>query len=238
MANEIILYTTAQGNVQISVVYNCDTFWLTQKTMAELFGVEVPAISKHLANIFETKELDPHSTISIVETVQQEGIRSVKRNIEFYNLDAVIAVGYRVNSKQATQFRIWATQTLREFIIKGFVINDERLKQGKQFGKDYFDELLARIRDIRASEKRFYQKVRDLFMLSNDYDKTDKKTELFFAEVQNKLLYAVSKQTAAEMIVSRAKADLPNMGLTAWKGSRIRKEDIYIAKNYLTEDEI
>ena len=154
--NDIIFYTTPQGNINIEVVFNNDTFWLTQKAMAELFGVEVPAISKHLANIFETNELDEKATISILETVQKEGSRNVKRNIEFYNLDAIIAVGYRVNSINATQFRIWATQTLREFIIKGFVLDDERLKQGKRFGKDYFDELLDKIREIRASERRFY----------------------------------------------------------------------------------
>jgi len=236
--NNIILYQTPQGTVKIEVRYENDTFWLTQKSLAELFGVEVPAISKHLNNIFEDGELNKIATISILEIVQKEGSRNVKRNVEFYNLDAVIAVGYRVNSKQATQFRIWATATLKEFIIKGFVLDDERLKQGKQFGKDYFDELLARIRDIRASEKRFYQKIRDLFVLSQDYDKSDKKTDLFFAETQNKLLYATTKQTAAEIIMSRAKADLPNMGLTSWKGSRVRKEDIFIAKNYLYEDEI
>jgi len=236
--NNIILYQTPQGTVKIEVRYENDTFWLTQKSLAELFGVEVPAISKHLNNIFEDGELNKIATISIMEIVQKEGSRNVKRNVEFYNLDAVIAVGYRVNSKQATQFRIWATATLKEFIIKGFVLDDERLKQGKQFGKDYFDELLARIRDIRASEKRFYQKIRDLFVLSQDYDKSDKKTDLFFAETQNKLLYATTKQTAAEIIMSRAKADLPNMGLTSWKGSRVRKEDIFIAKNYLDEDEI
>jgi len=236
--NNIILYQTPQGTVKIEVRYENDTFWLTQKSLAELFGVEVPAISKHLNNIFEDGELNKIATISILEIVQKEGSRNVKRNVEFYNLDAVIAVGYRVNSKQATQFRIWATATLKEFIIKGFVLDDERLKQGKQFGKDYFDELLARIRDIRASEKRFYQKIRDLFVLSQDYDKSDKKTDLFFAETQNKLLYATTKQTAAEIIMSRAKADLPNMGLTSWKGSRVRKEDIFIAKNYLDEDEI
>lgn len=210
--NNIILYQTPQGTVKIEVRYENDTFWLTQKSLAELFGVEVPAISKHLNNIFEDGELNKIATISILEIVQKEGSRNVKRNVEFYNLDAVIAVGYRVNSKQATQFRIWATATLKEFIIKGFVLDDERLKQGKRFGKDYFDELLARIRDIRASEKRFYQKIRDLFVLSQDYDKSDKKTDLFFAETQNKLLYATTKQTAAEIIMSRAKADLPNMG--------------------------
>lgn len=233
--NNIILYETPEGKVQVSVLFENETFWLTQKAMAALFGVEIPAISKHLSNIFETNELQEESVVSILETTAADG-KNYKT--KFYNLDAVIAVGYRVNSKQATQFRIWATQTLKEFIIKGFVLDDERLKQGKSFGKDYFDELLARIRDIRASEKRFYQKIRDLFMLSDDYDKTDKKTELFFAEIQNKLLFAVTKHTAAEIIAHRAKADLPNMGLTSWKGGRVRKEDIFIAKNYLSEDEV
>lgn len=235
----IILYETPQGKVHIQVRFENETFWLTQKVMAELFGVEVPAISKHLKNIYTEGELSESTTISKMETVVNRGFRGeVTEKIDFYNLDAIIAVGYRVNSKQATQFRIWATQTLKEFIIKGFVLDDERLKQGKRFGKDYFDELLERIRDIRASEKRFYQKIRDLFMLSEDYDKTDKKTEQFFAEVQNKLLFAVTKHTAAEIIVQRAKADLPNMGLTTYKGSRVRKEDIFIAKNYLNSDEI
>lgn len=236
--SQIILYENEAGKIKVDVHFENETFWLTQKAMAALFGVEVPAISKHLGNIFETNELQKEATISILETIHKEEKRQVKRNLEFYNLDAVIAVGYRVNSHQATQFRIWATQTLKEFIIKGFVMDDERLKHGKEFGKDYFDELLARIRDIRASEKRFYQKVRDLFVLSQDYDKTDKKTEQFFATVQNKLLYAVTQQTVAELIVNRAKADLPNMGLTNWKGSRVRKEDIFIAKNYLSQDEI
>lgn len=238
MTNNIILYENEAGKIKVDVRFENENFWLTQKSMAALFGVEVPAISKHLNNIYETDELHEESTISKMETVRLEGERNVKRALEYYNLDAVIAVGYRVNSKQATQFRIWATQTLKEFIIKGFVLDDERLKQGKDFGKDYFDELLARIRDIRASEKRFYQKVRDLFALSQDYDKTDKKTEQFFATVQNKLLYAVTQKTAAEIIVNRAKSDLPNMGLTTWKGSRVRKEDIFIAKNYLNVDEI
>jgi hypothetical protein len=203
--------------------------------MAALFQCSTDNISLHLKNIFSTHELDPNS---VTEEYSAPAADGKNYKTKFYNLDAVIAVGYRVNSKQATQFRIWATQTLKEFIIKGFVLDDERLKQGKSFGKDYFDELLARIRDIRASEKRFYQKIRDLFMLSEDYDKTDKKTELFFAEIQNKLLFSVTGYTAAEIIVHRAKADLPNMGLTSWKGSRVRKEDIFIAKNYLTEDEI
>jgi hypothetical protein len=231
----IILYETPEGKVQVSVLFEGETFWLTQKAMAALFQCSTDNISLHLKNIFSTHELDPNS---VTEEYSAPAADGKNYKTKFYNLDAVIAVGYRVNSKQATQFRIWATQTLKEFIIKGFVLDDERLKQGKSFGKDYFDELLARIRDIRASEKRFYQKIRDLFMLSEDYDKTDKKTELFFAEIQNKLLFSVTGYTAAEIIVHRAKADLPNMGLTSWKGSRVRKEDIFIAKNYLTEDEI
>lgn len=236
--NNIIFYETPEGKVQVSVLFENETFWLTQKAMAALFGTTTQNITLHLKNIFSDGELDETATCKDFLQVQLEGNRNVERLQKFYNLDAVIAVGYRVNSKQATQFRIWATQTLKEFIIKGFVLDDERLKQGKSFGKDHFDELLARIRDIRASEKRFYQKIRDLFLLSDDYDKTDKQTELFFAEIQNKLLFAVTQNTAAEIIAQRAKAELPNMGLTTWKGSRVRKEDIFIAKNYLSEDEV
>mgnify|MGYP001308218508 FL=1 len=236
--SNIILYETPQGKISVSVRFEDDTFWLTQKAMAELFGVESNTITYHLKEIYKTGELDEMATTRKIRVVQKEGNREVNRELDFYNLDAIIAVGYRVNSKQATQFRIWATQTLKEYITKGFVLDDERLKQGKNFGKDHFDELLARIRDIRASEKRFYQKIRDLFMLSEDYDKTDKKTEQFFAEVQNKLLFATTKHTAAEIIVKRAKAETLNMGLTSWKGSRVRKEDVIIAKNYLSEDEI
>lgn len=238
MTNNIILYETLEGTVKIEVIFEDESFWMTQKRMSELFGVESHTITYHLKEIYNSNELEELRTTRKIRVVQKEGNRLVNRELDFYNLDAIIAVGYRVNSKQATQFRIWATQTLKEFIIKGFVLDDERLKQGKDFGKDYFDELLARIRDIRASEKRFYQKVRDLFALSQDYDKTDKKTEQFFATVQNKLLYAVTQNTAAEIIVNRAKADLPNMGLTSWKGSCVRKEDVFIAKNYLNEDEI
>jgi hypothetical protein len=234
-ANNIILYETSEGKVKVEIRYENDTFWLSQKAMAELFDCSTDNISLHLKNIFQSEELNPSSVTEEYSVTASDG-KNYKT--KFYNLDAVIAVGYRVNSKKATLFRIWATQTLKEYIIKGFVLDDERLKQGLQFGKDHFDELLARIRDIRASEKRFYQKIRDLFMLSTDYDKTDKKTEQFFAEVQNKLLFAVSKHTAPELITLRAKADLPNMGLTAWKGSRVRKEDIFIAKNYLSADEI
>ena len=237
--NNILLYTTPQGKINVSVRFENETFWLTQKAMATLFGVEVPAISKHLKKIYSEKELTEDTTISKMETVVNRGFRGeVSEYIDFYSLDAVIAVGYRVNSKQATAFRIWATATLKEFIIKGFVLDDERVKQGKAFGKDYFDELLQRIREIRASEKRFYQKIKDLFKLSNDYSTTTKETEQFFAFVQNKLLYAVTQQTAAEIIINRADAQMLNMGLTTFKGSRVRKEDIFIAKNYLTEKEI
>jgi len=177
--SNIILYENAAGKIKVDVHVENENFWLSQKVIASLFGVEVPAISKHLATIYETNELQKEATISIMETVQMEGARNVKRHVEFYNLDAIIAVGYRVNSKQATQFRIWATQTLKEFIIKGFVLDDDRLKQGKEFGKDYFDELLDRIRVIRASEKRFYQKIRDLFSVRTDYNTSDKKQNSF-----------------------------------------------------------
>ena len=240
--NDIIFYSTTAGDVKIEVVFNDETFWLTQKRMAELFGVEVPAINKHLGNIYETGELDKKATISILETVQQEGSRMVKRNTEFYNLDAIIAVGYRVNSRQATQFRIWATKTLREFIIKGFVLDDERLKQGKRFGKDYFDELLERIREIRASERRFYLKITDIYeQCSIDYDKDSEITQKFFKTVQNKLHWAITGKTAAELIAGRANALQPNMGLTTWKNApegKILKTDIGTAKNYLQEKEI
>ena len=236
--NKILLYTTPQGDIRISVRFENDTFWLTQKAMAMLFDTTSQNITLHLKNIYIDNELDEIATCKDFLQVQIEGNRKVERTQKFYSLDVVIAVGYRVNSKQATAFRIWATNTLKEFIIKGFVLDDERLKQGKTFGKDYFDELLQRIREIRASEKRFYQKIKYLFALSNVYQKTLKETNTFFAFVQYKLLYAVTKQTAAELILSRADASILNMGLTTFKGSRVRKEDIFIAKNYLTEKEI
>ena len=205
MENNIILYSNDTNTVSINVTYQNENFWLTQKAIAALFGVEVPAISKHLANIYETGELHQQATISILETVQQEGTRNVKRKVEFYNLDAIIAVGYRVNSKQATQFRIWATQTLKEFIIKGFVLNDAMLKNGKPFGKDYFDELLERIREIRNSERRLYQKLGDIFeQCSADYNKNADETKLFYKMVQNKLHFAITGKTAAEIIFDRA----------------------------------
>jgi hypothetical protein len=234
--SEIVLYQTEDGKIKIDTVFQDETIWLTQARMAELFDVNVPAISKHLNNIFEDGELQKEATVSKMETVQQEGSRQVTRTRDFYNLDAIIAVGYRVNSKRATQFRIWATHILKEYIIKGFAMDDDRLKQAEKW--DYFDEWLERIRDIRASDKRFYQKVRDLFALSSDYDPTDKATQMFFAETQNKLLYAVTGKTAAEIIVSRADASKENMALTSWKGSIVRKQDIFIAKNYLSKDEI
>lgn len=241
-SSDIILYSSPEGNIKVEVVYSGETFWLTQKRMAELFGVEVPAISKHLANIFESGELVQKATVSILEIVQQEGNRNVTRKMEFYNLDAIIAVGYRVNSRQATQFRIWATKTLREFIIKGFVLDDERLKQGKRFGKDYFDELLERIREIRASERRFYQKITDIYeQCSIDYNKEADITQTFFKTVQNKLHWAITGKTAAQIIAERAKASEPNMGLQTWKNAptgKIMKTDVSIAKNYLIEKEI
>jgi hypothetical protein len=241
-SSDIILYSSPEGNIKVEVIYSGETFWLTQKRMAELFGVEVPAVSKHLANIFESGELVQEATVSILEIVQQEGSRNVTRKMEFYNLDAIIAVGYRVNSRQATQFRIWATQTLREFIIKGFVLDDERLKQGKRFGKDYFDELLERIREIRASERRFYQKITDIYeQCSIDYNKEADITQTFFKTVQNKLHWAITGKTAAQIIAERAKASEPNMGLQTWKNApkgKILKTDVSIAKNYLIENEI
>ena len=240
--SDIILYSSPDGNVRVEVIYSGETFWLTQKRMSELFGVEVPAISKHLANIYESGELLENSTISILETVQKEGSRNVTRSMEYYNLDAVIAVGYRVNSKQATQFRIWATKTLREFIIKGFVLDDERLKQGNRFGKDYFDELLERIREIRASERRFYQKITDIYeQCSIDYNEDADITQTFFKTVQNKLHWAITGKTAAQIIAERVNATDANMGLQTWKNApqgKILKSDVSIAKNYLIEKEI
>jgi hypothetical protein len=242
MENNILLYSTDQGNVNINVTYQNENFWLSQKAISQLFGVETPAISKHLSNIYETGELQKEPTISILETVQQEGYRNVKRKVEFYNLDAIIAVGYRVNSKQATQFRIWATNTLKEFIIKGFVMNDEMLKNGKPFGKDYFDELLERIREIRNSERRLYQKLGDIFeQCSADYSNNAEETKLFYKMVQNKLHFAITGKTAAEIIFDRADKSKNYMGLTTWKNSpdgKVLKSDVGIAKNYLVENEI
>ena len=236
MNSEIILYKTEDGAVKIDTIFQNETIWLSQNSMAELFGVNVPAISKHLKNIFEEGELQKEATLSKMETVQNEGGRQITRNKDFYNLDAIIAVGYRVNSKRATQFRIWATAILKEYIIKGFAMDDERLKQSERW--DYFDEWLERIRDIRASEKRFYQKIRDIYTTAIDYDKNSEAAQLFFKKVQNKMLWATTGKTAAELIESRSNPDKPNMGLTAWRGSIVRKYDVSIAKNYLKEEEI
>ena len=212
---EVLLYTAPEGNSHIEVFYEDETFWLSQKKMAELFGVDLRTVNEHLINIFETNELDKPSTIRKIRIVQKEGSRQVSRGVDFYNLDAIIAVGYRVNSIEATRFRIWSTKTLREFIIKGFVLDDERLKQGKKFGKDYFDELLERIREIRASERRFYQKITDIYaQCSIDYDAKSDVTHNFYKTVQNKLHWAITGHTAAEIVAERAKADKPNMGLT------------------------
>jgi hypothetical protein len=226
----------------VEVYFKDETVWLTQKALAELFGVKVPAVNKHLKNIFESGELVREATVSKMEIVRSEGAREVAREVEFYNLDAIIAVGYRVNSYQATKFRIWATQTLREFIVKGFVLDDERLKQGKRvFGRDYFDELLERIREIRASERRFYQKITDIYALSVDYDPKAPITKDFFATVQNKLHWAIIGQTAAELIYSSADSTKINMGLATWKHAphgKIVKSDVTVAKNYLNEAHI
>ncbi|MCZ4319028.1 virulence RhuM family protein [Aequorivita viscosa] len=240
--SEIILYTTPNGEVKVDIRFEDETFWLSQKKMAELFDVDVRTINEHLKNIFESGELEKEPTIRKFRIVQLEGKREVTREIEFYNLDAIISVGYRVNSFNATQFRIWATKTLKEFIIKGFVLDDDRLKQAKNFGQDYFDELLERIRSIRASERRFYQKITDIYAeASIDYDPKAPITRSFFKTVQNKLHWAITGNTAAEIIKLRADFKKDNMGLTTWKqapSGKILKSDVSIAKNYLEEDEI
>jgi len=237
--SNFLLYTGNDGKVNIEVFLQDETIWLTQKAISELYGVQRPAITKHLKNIFDSDELQEDSVGSILEHTARDG---KKYKTKFYNLDAIISVGYRVNSYQATQFRIWATRTLKEFIIKGFVLDDERLKQGNQvFGKDYFDELLERIREIRASERRFYQKITDIYALSADYDKNAPITKEFFATVQNKLHWAITGKTAAEIIYDSADATKIYMGLTNWKhapADKILKSDVAVAKNYLNEAHI
>lgn len=239
---ELIFYRTPEGAVRVEVFYELETFWMNQKRIAELFGVEIHTVSYHLKEIYGSGELTPEATLRRIRRVQIEGNREVSREIEFYNLDAIISVGYRVNSAQATQFRIWATQTLREFIVKGFVLDDERLKLNKRFGKDYFDELLERIREIRASERRFFLKITDIYeQCSIDYNPSVEITKTFFKTVQNKLHWAVTGKTAAEIIAERADASKPSMGLTTWKnapGGKVLKSDVSIAKNYLIEEEI
>lgn len=240
--SEFLLYTAPNGDIKVEVLLSDETIWLTQKRMAELFGVGVPAVSKHLENIYESGELQREATISILETVQQEGSREVKRKLEYYNLDAVISVGYRVNSTQATQFRIWATQLIKEYIIKGFAMDDERLKNGQYFGKDYFKELLERVRSIRASERRIYQQITDIFAeCSIDYDPKSETTRQFYAHVQDKFHYAITGHTSAEIISLKADASKPLMGMTTYKNApkgRVLKSDTVIAKNYLSETEI
>lgn len=240
--HEIVLYQIEKTNICVSVFFREETFWMTQKAMAELFDCSTDNISLHLKNIFREEELDEKSTTEIFSVVQKEGNRNVSRNVKCYNLDVIIAVGYRVNSKKATRFRQWATKTLKEYIIKGFVLNDDMLKNGKPFGKDYFDELLERIREIRASERRAYQKITDVFeQCSYDYDKNSETTKAFYAFVQNKLHFAITGKTAAELIYERADSEKPSMGLTTWKDApdgKILKRDIGIAKNYLNEKEL
>ena len=230
----IIIYNTTDGRASVSLYAKDGMVWMNQNQLAELFDTSVPNISMHISNILKDKELDNNSVIKDYLTTAADG---KEYNVTFYSLEMVLAIGFRVRSKRGTQFRIWANHNLKEYMIKGFAMDDERLKN-PDGRPDYFDELLERIREIRASEKRFYQKVRDLFALSSDYDKTDKVTQMFFAETQNKMLFAVTGQPAAEIILNRADADKPNMALTSWKGSVVRKQDIFIAKNYLNEDEI
>lgn len=230
----IIIYNTPDGKASVSLYANDGSVWMNQNQLAELFDTSKQNIGQHIASILKEKELTKDSVVKNYFTTAADG---KQYNVTFYALDVILAIGFRVRSKRGTQFRMWANRNLKEYMVKGFVIDDDRLKN-PDGRPDYFDELLNRIRDIRASEKRFYQKVRDLFALSSDYDPSDKATQMFFAETQNKLLYAVTGKTAAEVIVSRANADAPNMNLTSWKGSIVRKEDITTAKNYLTIDEI
>lgn len=239
---EILLYSYEGTKEYIDVYSKDETFWLTQSAMADLFDCTADNVSLHLKNIYDDDELQREATTEKFSVVRKEGNRQVNRTLDFYNLDAIIAVGYRVNSKKATRFRQWATRTLKEYIQKGFVLNDELMKNGRQFGKDYFDELLERIREIRASERRAYQKIADVFeQCSYDYDKNSETTKAFYSFVQNKLHYAVTGKTAAELLAERATLDSPTMGLTTWKGApdgKILKSDVLIAKNYLNEKEI
>lgn len=232
--SNIIIYNTVDGKAKVVLYAKDGNVWMNQNQIAELFDTSIPNISMHISNILKDGELMLDSVVKEYLTTASDG---KKYNVTFYSLDMILAIGFRVRSKRGTQFRVWANHNLKEYMVKGFLIDDERLKN-PDGRPDYFDELLERIRDIRASEKRFYQKVRDLLSLSSDYDKTDKATQMFFAETQNKLIYAVTNKTAAELIVSRADANRPNMALTSWKGNIVRKQDIYIAKNYLRDDEI
>ena len=237
-SSELLFYQAEDGKSRIEVRLEDENVWLTQRLMAELFQTTPQNITLHLRNIFKEGELVEEATCKDYLQVQQEGNRQIKRKQKFYNLEAIIAVGYRIRSHRGTQFRQWATERLREYIVKGFTMDDERLKEGINLGTDYFDELLERIRDIRASEKRFYQKIKDIYTLSYDYDPKADDTKDFFKTVQNKLHWAVSGKTAAELIAERADADKPNMGLTTWKGAKVRKGDVTTAKNYLDEKEM
>lgn len=232
--SEIIIYNTQDGKASISLVTKDGTVWMNQNQLAELFATSKQNIGQHISSILKDNELEQVSVVKNFFTTAKDG---KEYNVAFYSLEMILAIGFRVRSIRGTQFRIWANSNLKEYLVKGFLMDDERLKN-PDGRPDYFDELLARIRDIRASEKRFYQKVRELFALSSDYDSSDKATQMFYAETQNKLLYAITNQTAAEIIVSRANASQINMALTSWKGNVVRKQDIYIAKNYLTESEI
>ena len=239
---DIVLYQTENDDKKIEVLYDSEDFWLTQKTMAELFSVKVNTVNYHLKEIFTSGELDEISTIRKIRIVQKEGDRNVNREVDFYSLDAILAVGYRVNSYEATQFRVWATKTLKEYIKKGFAVNTEMLKNGPKFGKDYFDELLLKIKEIRASERRFYQKITDIYKeCSYDYDKNSETTKEFYKNVQNKLHFAITGMTAPEIIYNRASSDKINMGLETWKNApdgKILESDVVVAKNYLNKEEI
>ena len=236
--SDILIYQTEDGHTRIDVRLQDETVWLSLNQMAELFQRDKSVISRHIRNIYKEGELQSGSTVAKFATVQSEGDRRVSRAVDYYNLDMIIAVGYRVRSHRGTQFRRWATTLLREYIVKGFAMDDERLKEGRTFGVDYFDELLERIRDIRASEKRFYRKITDIYKLSVDYDPNVEITLEFFATVQNKLHWAITGYTAAELVAKRTDATKPNMGLTSWKGAKVRKGDVTVAKNYLTETEL
>ena len=237
-SSEILFYQTEDGRNRIEVRLDENTVWLSQRLLAELFQKDVRTINEHIQNIYEEGELVPEATIRKFRIVQTEGKHEVERIVDFYNLDVIIAVGYRVKSHRGTQFRRWATERLREYLVKGFTMDDERLKEGRNIGADYFDELLERIRDIRASEKRFYQKIRDIYKLAIDYDAEAEETKEFYQIVQNKLHWAITGKTAAELIAERADSSKANMGLTSWKGSKVRRTDVVVAKNYLTIEEI
>jgi hypothetical protein len=236
--SQILFYQSEDGSSRIEVRLDEGTVWLSQNMIAELYQITKQTTGHHIRNIFEENELSPEATVRQYLTVQTEGSRSVQRSIEYYNLDMILAIGYRVRSHRGTQFRRWATERLREYLIKGFVLDDERLKDQRNLGADYFDELLERIRDIRASEKRFYRKIRDIYALAIDYDPHAATTLEFFQAVQNKLHWAITGHTAAEIVAERADASQPNMGLTSWKGAKVRRGDVTVAKNYLNEAEV